>query len=223
MKLKISNKYAIILIVVASCVVMGLVDAVVKPDYTIKSAIKILLFLLLPLFYCKVYNDKNSKTVLVPSKKGFLSALMVGVLIFFIIIAAYYLLKDVFDFSNVTKSLTGNIGVNADNFLYVAIYISFVNSFLEEFFFRGFAFMILKNYSGRIKAYIFSAVLFALYHIAMMIGWFGFEVLLLTIAGLFIGGIIFNFFNEKNGNVYMSYLIHMFANFAINIIGFLLF
>ena len=65
--------------------------------------------------------------------------------------------------------------------------------------------------------------MFALYHIAMMIGWFGLPVLLLAILGLFVGGVIFNYFNEKYDNVYTSWLIHMFANFAINTIGFMLF
>jgi hypothetical protein len=57
----------------------------------------------------------------------------------------------------------------------------------------------------------------------MMIGWFGIPVLLLTLFGLFVGGVIFNYFNEKYDNVYMSWLIHMFANFAINTVGFMLF
>ena len=57
----------------------------------------------------------------------------------------------------------------------------------------------------------------------MMIGWFDVIVIALAIIGLAIGGMIFNYFNEKNENIYMSWLIHMFANFAINTIGFVLF
>lgn len=33
---------------------------------------------------------------------------------------------------------------------------------------------------------------------------------------LIISGVIFNFFNERYGNLYISWLIHMGANFAIN-------
>lgn len=36
------------------------------------------------------------------------------------------------------------------------------------------------------------------------------------------GGLIFNWLNEKLGCIYGSWLTHMFANFAINTIGFLL-
>ena len=38
------------------------------------------------------------------------------------------------------------MGITAGNFLWVAIYISVMNSFLEEFFFRGFGFITLKKY-----------------------------------------------------------------------------
>ena len=66
-------------------------------------------------------------------------------------------------------------------------------------------------------------MMFALYHIAMMIGWLGVPVILISILGLFIGGMIFNRFDEKNGTIYLSWLVHMFANFATNTIGFILF
>lgn len=217
------KKVIIIGIVLFSCVIMGLLDAVIQPSYIIKSLVKIPLFLILPLIYCKVYKDMNLRKVLVPSKKGFLRALAVGVLIYAVIIIAYMLLKDVFDFSNVTTALTRDIGVTKDNFILVSIHISFINSFLEEFFFRGFSFMVLKEKTNRGFAYLFSSLAFALYHIAMMIGWFDWYVIALAIVGLLFGGMLFNYFNEKNGNVYMSWLIHMFANFAINTIGFVLF
>ena len=217
------KKVIIIGIVLFSCVIMGLIDAVIQPGYIIKSLVKIPLFLILPLIYCKVYKDRDLRKVLIPSRKGFVRALGVGALIFAIIISAYMLLKDVFDFTNVTTALTGDIGVTKDNFIWVAIHISFVNSFLEEFFFRGFSFMVLKEKANRGFAYLFSSLAFALYHIAMMIGWFDWYVIALAIVGLVVGGMLFNYFNEKNGNVYMSWLIHMFANFAINTIGFSLF
>ena len=75
----------------------------------------------------------------------------------------------------------------------------------------------------RVAAYFISAFAFSAYHIAMMIGWFALPVVLLALLGLFVGGIIFNYFNEKYENIYLSWLVHMFANFAINTVGFILF
>ena len=76
---------------------------------------------------------------------------------YIIILGGYFLLKDIFDFSSVTTSLTNNIGVTGRNYIFVSLYISFVNSLLEEFFFRGFAFITLKRITGRKFAYLFSA------------------------------------------------------------------
>ena len=217
------KKYIIMALVLFSCAVMGIIDAVIRPGYLIKSFIKLPLFLILPLLYSLFDKEISLKKILTPTKSGFIKALLVGGGVFLIILLAYFLLKDVFDFSMVTTALTGDVGVTAKNFIWVSLYISFANSFLEEFFFRGFAFFTLKQKSNRAFAYLFSSLAFSLYHIAMMIGWFNVWVILLATVGLFLGGIIFNYFNEKYENIYMSYLIHMFANFAINTIGFILF
>ena len=115
------------------------------------------------------------------------------------------------------------MGITADNFIYVSLYISLMNSFLEEFFFRGYGFITLKKYSNRLLAYVFSSSLFALYHVGMLIGMFNFGVLALLLLGLIVGGCIFNYLNESNDNIYPSWFVHMFANFAINTVGFILF
>ena len=217
------KKANIPILVIIACVVMGIVDAIIQPGYIIKSIIKIIMFLLIPLLYSFCTKDSSIKNLLKADKKGFLFALVLGIIIYVIILGAYFTFKNVFDFSGLTSSLNETTGVNKNNFLWVSIYISFINSLLEEFFFRGFAFIILKQVVSKGFAYIFSSALFALYHIAMMIGWFGVPVILISLAGLFAGGMIFNRFDDRRDNIILSWLVHMFANFSINTIGFILF
>lgn len=217
------KKLHIPILVIIACIVMGIVDAVIQPGYAIKSAIKIVMFLLIPIVYGLFLKEFNLTKLIKPDKKGFAIALGLGFLVYTVVLGAYWIFKDVFDFSALTTSLNETTGVNKTNFVWVAIYISFVNSLLEEFFFRGVSFIALKKLTSRRFAYIFSSMSFALYHIAMMIGWFGLPVILISLAGLFAGGMIFNRFDEKNENIYLSWLIHMFANFATNTIGFILF
>lgn len=217
------KKLHIPILVIIACIVMGIVDAVIQPGYAIKSAIKIIMFLLIPIVYGLFLKEFNIKNLMKPDKKGLCIALCLGFVIYGVILGAYWIFKDVFDFSALTGSLNETTGVNKSNFIWVAIYISFVNSLLEEFFFRGFSFITLKKLISRRFAYVFSSMAFALYHIAMMIGWFGLPVILISLVGLFIGGMIFNRFDEKSENIYLSWLIHMFANFATNTIGFILF
>lgn len=211
------------ILVIIGCLVMGVVDAIIQPGYIIKSIIKIVLFLMIPVMYSLYKKDYSISKIMKPDKNGFLFAFVLGVAIYIIILGAYFIFRNVFDFSALTDSLNETTGVNKTNFLWVAIYISFINSLLEEFFFRGFAFLTLKKVTTKKFAYTFSSGAFALYHIAMMIGWFGVPVILISLLGLFVGGLIFDKFDDKNHNIYLSWLVHMFANFAINTIGFILF
>ena len=201
------------------------VDAIIQPNYFVKIPIKIVFFLVLPLlFFLRNKEDfKNFKTLFVFKKKGLLTSLLLGILVYGVILGGYFLTRGIFDFSNVASNLTSGMGINANNFLYVSLYISFMNSFLEEFFFRGYGFITLKKYTSRKVAYIVSSTVFAVYHIGMLLAMFDIIPILLMMLGLIIGGYIFNYLNEINDNIYSSWFVHMFANFAINTVGFILF
>ncbi len=213
--------FPVIAVSLISCGIMAYVDGILQPGYAVKSAIKIGVFFLLPLILSVSDRSIHFLQLLRPKKRGFLTALCLGIGIYALILGAYFLIRPYFDFSSIADSLTSTAGVTKENFLFVSLYISFINSFLEEFFFRGFLYTNLKGSSKTIPS-LFSATLFSLYHVAMMIGWFSPFLFALVMAGLLAGGIIFNWLNEKTGTIYCSWLTHMFANFAINTIGFIL-
>lgn len=213
----------IILIVILSCSIMAIVDAVISPNYLVKSIIKMVLFLLIPFLATRANKDFSLKDLFKIKKKQMILPILLGVIVYFFILSAYFIIGPYFDFSNVTVALGENYGVNKENFIIVALYISLVNSLLEEFFFRGFAFILLKKFSTRRFAYLFSAGAFSIYHIAFMSDWFQPVLFLLLLSSLFIAGLMFNWLNEKRETIYTSWLVHMCANFAINTVGFLLF
>lgn len=216
------NTWLLILSAVLCCGIMAVVDGVIQPGYAVKSAIKISLFLAVPFLVSRFCTELRFAQLFRFRREGLLPALGLGAAVYAVILGGYFLLRGWIDFSGIVDSLSSGAGVNRDNFLFVSLYISFINSLLEEFFFRGFLFANLKASSTRRFAYIFSSLMFALYHVAMMIGWFHPAVTLLLIAGLMVGGMIFNSLNEKQENICTSWLVHMFANFAINTIGFIL-
>ncbi|MBQ8836668.1 MAG: CPBP family intramembrane metalloprotease [Clostridia bacterium] len=201
------------------------IDAVVQPEYFSKIPIKILFFLALPMLFFAIHRDEFAefRSLFKFKKEGLLRSFVLGILIYAVIFGGYLLTRNIIDYSGVTANLTSEMGITADNFVYVSLYISLMNSFLEEFFFRGFGFITLKKYFNIKFAYIFSPILFAVYHVGMLLGMFSAPMLLLILLGLIIGGLIFNFLNDKFGNIYPSWFVHMFANFAINTIGFMLF
>ena len=122
--------YSVILIVILSGVIMAYMDAIISPPYFIKSIFKIITFLALPFLLCRFDKSLSFKSVFKIDRKSLMVSLALGIAVYIVIIGAYLTLGKLFDFSNVTNALTSNIGGNAGNFLYVAIYISFINSLL---------------------------------------------------------------------------------------------
>ena len=216
------NNYLLIGAAVFCCGIMAVVDGIIQPGYALKSATKLGLFLLVPFLVSRLGDKLRFGRLFRFRRESILPALGLGLGVYGLILGGYFLLRNRIDFSGIADSLSSGAGVNKDNFLFVSLYISFINSLLEEFFFRGFLFSNLKQSAGRAFAYGFSALMFSLYHVAMMIGWFHPAITLLLIIGLVAGGMIFNYLNEKQENICTSWLVHMCANFAINTIGFIL-
>ncbi len=215
----------IILSVVLISFIVAFIDAFMSPDYAVKVVIKIIFFLIVPITYFLVYKDEapEFKKLFKLKKETLLKAILIGVGIYAVIIGGYFVTRGFIDYSNITNSLTANNGITKDNFVYVSLYISFMNSFLEEFFFRGFGFITLKKHTNKIFAFLFSPALFSFYHVGMLVMMFDWWVLPLLFFGLFVGGCIFNYLNATSENIYTSWAAHMFANFSINTIGFILF
>ncbi len=220
----ISYRNYVIVSSVFCALTMGIVDGVIQPSYWTKSGMKIVLFLLVPMLYFALHQKDwgQVRRLFVPSRRDFVMALALGIGVYGLILGAYLLFTRLYDISDLVLKLTSDNGVRADNFVYVSVYISLVNSMLEEFLFRGFAFLTLKKYTGRRMAYVFSAAVFAVYHFGMMAAG-NILISLLALGALFVAGCMFNWLDERSGNIITSWLVHMFANFAINTIGFMIF
>ena len=216
---------SIIVTVSVFSLAITLIDAWIQPNYFIKIPIKVVFFLALPmLFFIKHKEDfQDFKKLFIFKKSGILKAFILAIGVYAAILSGYFLTENTIDYSGVTSGLTEGMGITAENFIYVSLYISLMNSFLEEFFFRGYGFITLKKYTSRRTAYIFSSSVFALYHIGMLVSMFHFGALVLLLCGLIAGGCIFNYLNESSDTIYPSWFVHMFANFAINTVGFILF
>ena len=211
-------------ITILSILGMSIVDYFIQPGYLIKSFIKIILFLIVPLVFISlekgIFIGDYFK---INSKKQLLMSIGLGLGIYVIIIGAYFVFRSFINLDNIQTILSESLNVDKGNFILVALYISFFNSLLEEFFFRGFIFLSLLRTANRFKAYSISALAFAIYHVAMMFDWFNIALFALAMVGLFVGALIFNYLNEKNQNIYNSWLVHMFANFAINTVGLIMY
>lgn len=217
----LATSAGILIVAVLCCIAMYLVETVIIPSYALRSLLKILLFLLPPAF-CSVFGGSYQlkNMFILPSFGALVRPLLLGLGVYVVIMGAWQVLGGFISTGQIVAALENNIGVTGQNFIWVSLYISFINSLLEEFFFRGFLFLGLRRVGCR-WACLISAGTFALYHVAMLRGWFSPILFILAMAGLFVGGLVFNWLDSHDGTIYSSWLTHMFANFAINTIGFM--
>lgn len=205
------------------------IEQTLNVSYLIKMIIKWSLFLSLPLYYAKFVAKKSVNYL--PNfralhKKEILKVALLGTFTFIMVIAGYFIFRQFIDLENIALELA-KIGVTPLNFIFIAFYITFLNSFLEEFFFRGYIFSSLAD-EGKTKcAFIISALMFAIYHIGIFLTWFSWWISLIALLGLFVGGLIFNWANYSSRNsglnIRNSWVIHIAADMAIMIVGFMMF
>ncbi|ERJ12164.1 CPBP family intramembrane glutamic endopeptidase [Haloplasma contractile] len=211
----------IILASLLACLVLYLVEQVLQADYIVKTVAKILLFVVLPYLYIKLI--KKSTLIKELQLRGSINQIKLGLIFgtasFLIVLLTYFLLQDQLNLDQIADELKTKSNVTAQNFILIGIYITFGNSFLEEFFFRGFIFLNLYESGRKRLAYLFSSVLFGVYHIAIFQTWFNVWLIGLALIGLIVIGLIFNWINTHSKNFLNSWIVHILADSAIILIG----
>lgn len=215
------NKSIILIaIVIIGCILMSIIELFIEPSYLVKSLSKIIIFFIIPVIILKIFKIDIECFSLVNNKKDIIKSLLLGITSFLFIMVVYLIVKNIYSFSDIVKNISCDQHVSSSNFIYISLYISFGNSFVEEFLFRNIAFLKLSNYLAKKKAYLFSSILFGLYHIPMVGGALSKPLMVLALVGLIIGGLIMNRLDDKNNNIYNSWFFHMFVDFALMLIWF---
>ncbi|WP_404459402.1 CPBP family intramembrane glutamic endopeptidase [Oceanobacillus kapialis] len=213
-----SKKVYILLSTFVTCAVLAIIEHGVEINYVIKTLCKISFFFLVIWSYKKIFKDFRYRDILAFSKLGrreWIKLMLLGLLSAGVVLGAYLLFLPYIDLNLIHQDLTERLGITALGFIFVGIYISFGNSLLEEYFFRGFIFFNLPRKWG----YIYSPLLFASYHIPMIMLWFTADIILICFIGLWIIGFVFHLVNEKNRTIWASWIIHICADIMIIMIG----
>lgn len=113
-------------------------------------------------------------------------------------------------------------GMNKKNIIFVYSYIAIINSFIEELMFRGIGYIELKKHIPERYACSISAMLFALYHIAIVNGAVNIWLTVLSVLALYIAGVVLNKMDKKTDTIIPSYMVHSLSNWILNIIGYLI-
>ena len=219
MKMK-TKAWLLCTVIAAACLLMMFTDGIWQPGYVVKSAVKIAVFLALPLTLYPVMGISLASHFR-PDKASVLKGGLLGLATIAVILGGYWLLHPYIDLSAIPQALEQDTGITKENFLYVALYIALCNSLLEEFFFRGFSYLGLAHHAGKTFAAVFSSLTFAVYHAGMLITMLNPVLYILALTALAGCGLFFIFLN-RSGNIWTSWLVHMGANIGINVIAMIL-
>lgn len=210
-----------ILLPIAACIILFILEQLLMADYITKTIVKMVLFLGIPLLVHFLYQSTHEPEEINTRRHPVLwLGFTIGTGVFAVIILAYGLFRGSIDSAEIITELTEKSGITRQTYFYSGIYIAFGNSFLEEFFFRRHIFWNLYKRNLRKAAYIASALLFSVYHLAIFNTWFSPLILLLALSGLMAAGLFLNYIVVKTKSITSPWIIHICANLAIIGIGY---
>jgi uncharacterized protein len=99
------------------------------------------------------------------------------------------------------EAISGGQALSAGELLMLLVLIAGVVPFVEELFFRGMLYPLLRRRMGALAAILLNAALFALFH-----------VFPLLLPGLFVVGIFLAYLRERSGSIWPSVMLHAMQN-----------
>jgi len=219
--MKNKNLWIVTTLSLLACIAHGVMLFTPFNDYTYTSAAKLMLFVATPIIYFALSKDGKFKDMFRVEKgtKAIKYSLLFGLATFVVVLLLFIIIRPWLDGEMIINAMS-NVGITRENYIFAAMYYIVVNVALEELFFRGFIFLTLYKMGYRAYAHVFSALLFAIYHVAIMQHGVDTGILLLATGGLVAVGFLFNEITRRCNNVFGSYIVHFSASLAIVIAGF---
>ncbi|MEL6442110.1 MAG: CPBP family intramembrane glutamic endopeptidase [Cyanobacteria bacterium J06621_8] len=150
------------------------------------------------------------------------AGLILGLVMFAVIILAYFLVgQQVIDTASL-KSKAAEVGIN-NPYLYIAgcCYWSFINSLIEECTWRGFTVSQCKILLQPVAAVLIAAFLFTIHHSIALYGYTqNWLIVALGSFGVFLAGAIWAWCYDHYQSVIPGYISHILADIAIALIGY---
>lgn len=176
-----------------------------------------LCFLIPPLLYCKIVGIRVLDDIIKPRnwRRCLSQALGLGAAAVLIFWAAYYALGELLlDRQLIVEKIGQQFSVNARTVMLVAPITIFMNSLLEEFFYRGFAFGLLER-RHRAIAYSLPAAVFTVQHVLFIYHWVTPLPLLMAVAGLFVFALVLQKIYEAADSIVAPWLVHILGDVAM--------
>ncbi len=193
----------------------------------IYSASKVIQFTLPVIWVFAVLREPFSNRKLTFPKV--IAGLKTGVIFFALTLVAYFFVFEPLDLlsgsSDAISEKINEFGVTSPlSFILMAIYISVLHSFLEEYYWRWFVFRKLREFMGFGASLVISSIGFTLHHI-VVIGFYApanFALVLIPLAALsvFCAGAVWAYQYERSGSLWVVWISHLLTDAALMVVGY---
>jgi len=218
----VNTRAIIALLAIVPAPTLGLVEALyLWPDATlgqlVYGGLKFWL-IALPVAWV-VLIDGHRPRIPQFSARGMREGIVTGLVIFAVIISAYWLARDWIDSAAMAQQIA-EIGLGKPSiYLLAALYWCTFNSILEEYVWRWFVFTRCEALMPRLAAVVAAGLFFTAHHAIALSFYFDWRVTLISCAGVFIGGTTWSWLYLRWRNIYAGYVSHVFADLAVFSVG----
>jgi len=167
-----------------------------------------------PLLYLRQKGIRPIRDIINPERwrAGIWPGIGFGMLGGAIFLGAYLFAADLLiDKAAIMAKIGTQFSVTASTVILAALYTTFINSLIEEFFYRGFAFGLLRR-KNRTLAYLLPASVFTIQHLFFIYHWMSIPVLALVAVSLFVFSLVMQRVYEKTDSLIGPWIAHMFGD-----------
>ncbi|HBP38022.1 MAG TPA: hypothetical protein DD640_04645 [Clostridiales bacterium] len=220
MRRKTADLIWIILLSCCACLVFFWVARVIQPSYPVKATIRLLLFLGAPLVFWILRRRLSLGEILrrlLPRRNQLKQLGLILIAGAALILLANWLVDPLcrlFGVESIVAEISSRSQTNQERMIKAMIFIPLVNACGEELFFRFFCVLELDTLGYQRLALIFPAVLFSLYHLAIIRSWFSPALLILVLGGLFLSGLVLGLLVRRDRHICGVWLLHGLVNIA---------
>lgn len=178
--------------------------------------------LLLPAAWL-VWVDRERIGFIKPSAKSLMVGLGLGVAIFGVLVGGYYTVgQDLVDRERLLEAVARNGLDDPARYIALAVYLTFINSLLEEYVWRWFVGRQCLQLVRRAAMPVVSGLLFTIHHIIALRLQFGWGLTILGSAGVFVGGVTWSWLWARYGQVWAGWVCHICADAGVFLIGWIM-
>lgn len=176
-----------------------------------------LCFLIPPILYCRTHRIEIVRDILKPQnwRRSLGVAAGLGLAAIVIFWTAYFLFGDLLlDKQQISESIGRQFIVNSKTVLFRAPITIFLNSLVEEFFYRGFAFGLLVR-KNRVLGYLLPAAAFTAQHVLFFWFWLQWIPFCLAIVGLMVFALVLQWLYERADSIVAPWTVHICGDVAM--------